>query len=154
MIHIYIWKATNKSSNNQVSFKTPWINDQHNLFTSKTALTYFCKMVGTKIYDYFGRAILCYFCQSYFCQKSTESTYKCPRQNSLIVIFSSFKLWVQGSLNGSLYYQPKQCTFLRELPQHCNICLHCLIPPKKEFHEPCGFSWQENLWRTHPEQAR
>ena len=37
--------------------------------------------------------------------------------------------WPGGLEQGSLYYQPKQCTIIREIPQFI-IHLHCSIPAK------------------------
>ena len=134
-------RATKKSSKNQVSFKTPWINHQH-IFLQVRLGIFLKKWMEQKSMMTLVEQF------SVISQKSTESTYKCRPQHGLIVVFSSFKLLVQRSLNGSLYNQPKQCTFLTKLPEntYIYICIYMfalLDPPKKrEFHEPCFFSWQ------------
>ena len=42
-------------------------------------------------------------------------------------------------LQGSLYYQPKQCIVIMEIPQNCHRCVFLFISPKwVPFNDPCS----------------
>ena len=48
----------------------------------------------------------------------------------VVGVVKSFPDCFTNLIQGSLYYQPKQCLVIREFPRNYDICLHCLITPK------------------------